>query len=435
MPSLALISPKGAEYAMNGILSNFFKTEPKMKNIRKMWNSPNLGLLTVAALTPADWDITYIDEHQKEIDFAQRYYIVAISCMTQQINRGLEIAELFYDQGAVVVLGGIHTTVYPRDNYPKVDAIMVGEAELLWSRFLEDWKKKKIKKIYQEEYPGSYDIKNSPIPRYDLIQDYQYETITVATSRGCSHACSFCAASRVFGSVYRRKSNEQVIKELKEIKRLLPKRYILFGDDNIFESREESKELLLEIEKLNISWVAQTDISIGSDIDLLKRMERSGCHWVVVGLESISSKNLERVGRWKAERVKYYKEYISNIQANRIGVLGAFVFGLDYDDYHAMEETIKFIKDCNLYGIHVTSPTPFPGTRYRDEIKAEGRLIEKSWSYYTHWDVLIKPKLLTEDEVQDCIYQIYQSFISDEESQNRFRNFIHVHRLISNRGK
>lgn len=116
-------------------------------------------------------------------------------------------------------------------------------------------------------------------------------------------------------------------------------------------------------------------------------------------------------------------------------MLGAFVFGLDYDDYHAMEETIKFIKDCNLYGIHVTSPTPFPGTRYRDEIKAEGRLIEKSWSYYTHWDVLIKPKLLTEDEVQDCIYQIYQSFISDEESQNRFRNFIHVHRLISNRGK
>lgn len=435
MPRLALISPKGAEYAMNGVLSDFFKTEPKMKNIRKMWNSPNLGLLTIAALTPDDWEITYIDEHQKEIDFMNKYDIVAISCMTQQIDRGLEVAELFHDQGAVVVMGGIHTTVYPQDDYPKVDAIIVGEAELQWHRFLNDWKNQEVKQIYREACPGAYDIKKSPIPRYDLIKDYKYETITVATSRGCSHACSFCAASRVFGAVYRRKSNEQVIRELKEIKRLFPNRYILFGDDNIFESREESKELLLEMEKLKISWVAQTDISIGSDMELLEQMARSGCHWVVVGLESITSKNLERVGQWKANRVKHYKEYISNIQANRIGVLGAFVFGLDYDDFQAMEETVKFIKDCNLYGIHVTSPTPFPGTRYRDEIESEGRLIEKPWSYYTHWDVLIRPKLLTPDEVQNCIYQIYQSFISDEESKNRFRNFIYIHRSISSRGE
>lgn len=432
MPRLALISPKGAEFSRNGVLSKFLKDEPRMRNIRNLWNSPNLGLLTVAALTPSEWHIEYIDEHFIDIDFEQKYDVVGLSCMTQQIERGYEIAKIFKEKGITTVMGGIHATVCPEEVSQYVDVVIVGEAELTWSTFLDDWKNGTYKKIYKEKNPGALDISLSPIPRYDLLKNYNYSTITINTSRGCPHDCSFCAASRVYGPVYRRKTNGQIIDEIVRIKELFNDCYILFGDDNIFVSRDESKTLLSEIKKLHIRWVAQTDISISDDEELLKLMADSGCQWVVIGLESIARKSLEDVNKWKTDRLDSYKDSIDKVQSFGIGVMGAFVFGLDYDDYSVMEDTIKFIEQCNFYGIHVTSPTPFPGSRYRNVMQESGRLIDLPWSYYTHWDVLIKPNLLTPYEVQDCIHKIYKAFVDEKETNKRFVNFIHKLRQKDN---
>lgn len=434
MPRLALISPRGADFARNKTLADFLTSEPKMKNIRSMWSSPNLGLLTVAALTPGDWDIEYIDEHQKPINFASNYDIVGVSCMTQQVERGYEILRKFKEKGITTVIGGIHATVRPDEVAGHADTVIVGEAELTWPRFLRDWSAGSPEKMYTEDRPGKLDMNLSPVPRYELVKDYNYTTITVHTSRGCPHDCSFCAASRVYGPLFRRKSNEQIINELILIKKEFPGKYVLFGDDNIFVSRRESKELLKEMRKIGLHWVAQTDISIATDDELLRLMAEGGCHWVVIGLESIAPKSLENVNMWKVARVAHYRDYVARIQKYGIGVMGAFVFGLDYDDFSVMQDTIDFINECNLYGIHVTSPTPFPGTRFRKQMESERRLIDMPWSYYTHWDVLIKPRLMSPEELHDCIYKIYQSFVSEEDTKKRFVNFIHQQRknLIQN---
>jgi len=424
MPKLALISPKGADYANDEILASYLKEDPKMLNIRKMWSSPNLGLLVIAALTSEEWDITYIDEHHLSINFDDNYDVVGISCMTQQVDRGCEISRRFRSRGITTVAGGIHTTVLPEDVQDDFDSIIIGEGELLWPIFLNDWRNGVCKKMYREERAGCYDINESPIPRYDLIKDYPYSTITINTSRGCNHDCSFCAASRVYGSVYRRKDNHQIIQEIKAAKHYFPDCYILFGDDNIFLSREDSKELLRQMKGLDIHWAAQTDISIAEDGELLDLMAGSGCIWVVIGLESICENNLKNVEAWKANRVHKYKIYIQTIQEHGIGVMGAFVFGLDHDDMEMAEKTISFINECNLYGIHVTTPTPFPGTRYRLEMGAQDRLLDRPWYYYTHWDVVIIPNKLTIDELSECIIRIYKAFSSDESSNQRFINFI-----------
>jgi len=425
MPRLALISPKGADYTQDEQLSSFLKSDNRMQNIRRMWSSPNLGLLVIAALTPSNWEIVYIDEHHREIDFTQQYDVVGISCMTQQILRGYEIASEFRLRGITTVIGGIHATVCPDEVISYVDSVMVGEAESLWEGLLKDWENGQLKSIYKEDIPGSCDVTKSPIPRYDLIVDYPYETITIDTSRGCNHNCSFCAASKVYGSVYRRKSNDQILAELNEIIKYFPDRYVLFGDDNLFVSRDECKDLLERIKPLGIRWAAQTDISIAEDVELVRKMADGGCIWVVIGLESITSANLTGVEAWKATRVQDYKASVRIIQENGVGVMGAFVFGMDYDDNEKMEKTIEFINDCNLYGIHVTSPTPFPGTRFRQEIIDADRLIDKPWSYYTHWDIIIQPKMMKEEELKNCIYKIYQSFSSEENMQKRFQTFIH----------
>lgn len=428
MPKLALISPKGVDYTHDQHLLKFLQSDTSMQNIRRMWNSPNLGLLVLAAVTPSEWEIDYIDEHHVEIDFSKQYDIVGISCMTQQICRGYEIASEFRSRGVITVIGGIHATTCVEEVKKYTDVVIVGEGESLWPQVLDDWKHNKLKHVYQEDNPGTYDITLSPVPRYELIKNYPYDTITINTSRGCNHNCSFCAASKVYGSRYRRKTNEQIIEEIKEIVSIFPNRYILFGDDNLFVSRKECKELLDEMKTLNIRWAAQSDISIAEDIELVKQMAESGCIWLVVGLESVNEENLVGVEVWKAKRVKNYKQAIATIQRYGVGVMGAFVVGLDHDEKEDIDKTINFINECNFYGIHVTSPTPFPGTRFRQEIIEQGRLVNKTWSCYTHWDVVIYPKKMTIEDLENSIYKIYQSFSSEDNMRSRFISFMNKKR-------
>lgn len=424
MPRIALISPKKYTFAHNEDLSNFFFREPSMRNIRNIWSAPNLGLLTIAALIPSNWEVDYIDEYHREIDFNVEYNIVVLSCMTQQIDRGAEIAQIYRSRNTLTVMGGIHATVCSQEVLKYCDVVFIGEAELTWPQFINDYLNHCYKRIYQEEYPGEYDIRNPILPRYDLAVGYPYSTITISTSRGCNHKCSFCAASTIYGSKYRRKTNEQILCEIKYIHDHFPDKYILFGDDNLFISKEECKKLLQMIEPLQIKWIAQTDISIADDSELLKLMYKAGCMLVLIGLESIQKNNLSSVEQWKADRIERYRGDISTIQNNGIGVIGSFVFGLPNDTVDSMNELIAFIDSCNFFGIHVTTPTPFPGSSFYNEISQKGRLLSKSWSYYTQWDVVIEPEQLTVEQLQSCVLVIYKSFLEKRKQKERFRGFI-----------
>lgn len=115
---------------------------------------------------------------------------------------------------------------------------------------------------------------------------------------------------------------------------------------------------------------------------------------------------------------------ISTIQNNGIGVIGSFVFGLPNDTVDSMNELIAFIDSCNFFGIHVTTPTPFPGSSFYNEISQKGRLLSKSWSYYTQWDVVIEPEQLTVEQLQSCVLVIYKSFLEKRKQKERFRGFI-----------
>lgn len=424
MPKIAFILPKGYEFAGNKEISDFLKNEPMMQNIRNIWSAPNLGLLTIASLTPRDWDMDYIEEMKTDIDFNAGYDIVAISCMTQQIDRGFEIASEFKKRGALTVIGGIHVTVENSEAPKYCDIVFIGEAEVSWPQFIEDYKKGVYKSVYNAQDYKPFDICTPIIPRYDLLKSSDYSTITINTSRGCNHNCSFCAASKIYGEKYRRKENCQIISEIMYIKELFPGKHILFGDDNLLISKKESKDLLRMMSSLNVRWIAQTDIAIADDHELLELMYKSGCIYVLVGLESIDENNVAMVLKWKAQRTKNYKRDIGIIQKHGIGVIGSFVFGLPYDNEKSAEKLSEFIDECNLLGIHVATPTPYPGTRYRKEMENSGKLIYKPWSKYTYWDVLIKPEFMTENKLQQCIVEIYKRFASKENIESRFRNFI-----------
>jgi len=80
------------------------------------------------------------------------------------------------------------------------------------------------------------------------------------------------------------------------------------------------------------------------------------------------------------------------IQSKGIGIVGAFIIGLDGDTPDSIDALINFIVDNNVFVPQVTILTPLPGTRLYDRFKTEDRLLYKPWSDHTFLEVNFRPK-------------------------------------------
>lgn len=420
---IALINPKGTIFSKNKRMSEFLENSVSMGSFRHFWSAPCLGLLTIASYIPADWEISYIDENLQRIDDTVDYDIVAISMMTVQAERAYQIGDSYRAKGILTVMGGIHATLMYQEALEHADVVLAGEGEVLFPAFLNDFLLGKYKRLYRENTPGSFELKNCIPPRYDLLKGYDYPVMNLYTTRGCPRKCNFCCASNVYGEKYRRKENQEIFKEVSIISQMYPDKMLLFADDNLLIMRKESKRMLQELEKYDVRWIAQTDISIAEDENLMKQMKQSGCQWVVIGFESLSEKNLmdmERVN-FKHKYLSEYKARVEKIQNQGIKVYGTFIVGLDEDTKNVFEETAAFIQDCNLYGVNITVPTPLPGTQLCQKLQQEGRIISNQWGDYTLWDVVIQPKNLSVSELEEGLFSVYKRLSEESNVEQRLR--------------
>ncbi|MCX5687452.1 MAG: radical SAM protein, partial [Candidatus Omnitrophica bacterium] len=306
--------------------------------------------------------------------------------------------------------------------------VVIGEVEDIWQEVLEDFSNGNLKKFYRNKHP--VDLTKSPLPRYDLVKKEHYKVIWIQTTRGCPIDCEFCSASKVFGLKLRHKKIDQVIKEIKLIKSLWEVPRISFADDNIVIDKKYAIELVKELKSLNIRWFIQADISIGDDDVFLKLLKESGCAIVFVGFESISKdslKHTDRVG-FKYNRVGKYQEYIKKIQSYGIGIMGAFIVGLDSDDASIFYRTANFIVDNRLYAAQITVLTPLPGTRLRERLEKESRLLSHPWDNYTFLDVNFIPKNMTPGVLQQGLYDIYRKVYSQESAVKRAQHFKQIYK-------
>ncbi len=427
-----LINPRGHLFGRNERLSNFLDKAPVMASFRRFWMAPCLGLLAIAAYFPKDWEICYIDENLHEIPFDEPCGLVCLSAMTAQAPRAYAIADTYRRRGILTVMGGIHATLLPEEAALHADVVLAGEGEVLFPRFLEDFQAGRWGRIYREGKGGMrFSLEDCITPRYDLISSYDYPLVNVYTTRGCPRRCSFCCASNVYGPLYRRKSNEQILSEILTVQSMFPDRLLLFSDDNLLVKRSESRELLKRMANLDLRWIAQADISIADDAALLRLLRRSGCQWIVIGLESVSPAGLGAVDplRFKSRYVESYREKIAAIQDSGIGVYGTFIVGLDQDDKGIFEATSRFILENRLYGANVTVPTPLPGTELRLFLEREGRILCNDWAFYTLWDVVIQPKQMTAEELEKGLLDVYLSISDSASADSKLREMLKAMRF------
>jgi len=406
---------------------SFLKKSPEIEFYRQYWSGLGSGLLVIGALTPNDVELELIDENIEGIDFSGDYNLVAITAVTQQATRAYEIARGFREKDIKVVLGGIHATILPDEAKLYADSVVVGEAENLWPKLVDDFKNNRLSSFYTSQQ--EVDLKESPVPKYELLVEKPCKIVWVQATRGCPHDCSFCCASRVYGSKYRHKAINQVIEEINMIRRIKKHALIGFADDNLLCDKDYSCQLLEKVVDLKIKWIGQSDISIAYDNSLLKLIKKSGCIALFIGFESIIENNLRGIDsiNWKLKHFKDYAASIRTIQSNGIGIIGTFIVGFDNDDSSIFNELTDFIINNHLAGAQIAALTPFPQTRVRENLLREGRVLNTPWDNYTLYDINIKPKKMSPRELEKGILHTFKKVYSPSVAIEKSRFFKNIY--------
>jgi len=390
---------------------------------------PSLGLLTLAGLTPNKFDIEYheIADLKKLPEIPTHFDLVAISTFTAQLKEAYEVADYFRANGILVVLGGITVSSLPEEAREHCSSVVIGEGEPLWAEVLRDFEDGNLKPFYVATLPGQFDLVDAPMPRFDLLDPDKYNRLTVQTSRGCPHHCEFCASSILLTPRYKVKPVEKVIAEVREIKKIWPRPFIEFADDNSFVHREHYKKLLRELAKENVRWFTEADVRVAEDDELLGLMRDSGCQQVLIGLESprrASLDGLELKNNWKAQRQDEYRAAIEKIQSYGVTVNGCFILGLDADTPDVFDDVIAFVRESGLYEVQVTFLTAFPGTPLYHRLRREGRILrDRAWELCTLFDINFQPKSMSVAQLQSGFLSLVKNLYSSGETNARRAQF------------
>ena len=393
-------------------------TATKPGFISKFFRFPPLNLALLAALAP-QYNYQIIDENVDRLNFdsegIQGTDIVGLTAMTAQAPRAYELADRFKKMAKTVVMGGMHVSALPEEALKHCDVVVVGEAEGIWPKLLEDYTKGKLKRIYQnKELP---DLSGLPKPRRDLLKRENYLGFnTLHVSRGCPFNCSFCAVSKFFGTKYRLRPVNEVIEEIESMvendkicswRKAMAKLWnkaqanpFAFLDDNIFGQKEYAKKLFEALIPLRIFWGSQASINIArpENEDLVKLAAQSGCRFLFVGLESIHQSSLDRIGK-RVNRPESYRGTVRLFHKYGIAVLGAFVFGFDSEDRSVFKRTVEFAQDIGLDLAQFTVLTPLPGTLLMEELKKKERIREENWARYDFRTAVFEPLEMSAQEL------------------------------------
>lgn len=393
---------------------------------------PSLGLLTLAAHTPDNWEVIYkeLDNYtETEIDEItnQKPDIIAFSSLTARINETYSLADRLREQGFKIVIGGLHVSALPNEAMKFADCIIQGEGEIIWETLLYDYENNKLKPFYSSlsNSDFTFHFNSSKVPKYELLDISKYNRLTIQTTRGCPLHCNFCAASRTISS-YKKKPIAQIEKELLKILEVWDRPFIELADDNSFVDKVWSKELLKLFGKYKMKWFTETDISVAYDDELLELLAKSNCAQVLIGFETSTANGLKGIDRtdWKFKQFDNYLKAIDKIQSYGISVNGCFILGFDTDTKDTFKEIEQFIKESNLSEVQITLLTPFPGTDLYEQLKQENRLLtENYWDKCTLFDVNFIPKNFSVEELENSFQELMSSVYAVDVVKERKRKF------------
>lgn len=329
-----------------------------------------LGIL--AALTPKDVEVVMYDDRMEQIPYDEPTDLVAITVETFTARRAYEISEEFQKRGVKTVLGGMHAKLIPEEVAGHCDCVMVGDAEPIWERMIEDFRAGNLQSRYEAVQPECPQL--HVIARRDIFEGKGYLPITLLQfSRGCSHRCSFCASTVYFDAHHYCRPVEDVVAEIRSQKRKL----LFFVDDNIVCDRQKAKELFRALIPLKVRWVSQGSMDMLKDRELMELMVQSGCLGLVIGFESISPECIAQMNKGTNRKgsEELYQSEIEQLRQWGLQTWAAFTVGHDGDTVESIRATCDFAIRNKFTFAAFNILMPYPGTPLYRQMEQEGRLL------------------------------------------------------------
>lgn len=382
-------------------------------------NSRRIGLLTIAAMVPAGWNVSLVsdDGTTREFDVVEQILshdpdVVAFSTLTPAADRACRISAAIRrtrsDRAITTVVGGLHATAAPDHLGPHFDGVVSGDGEVTFPIVLDEIAAGDARSHYHSA--GDFSLGDSPLPRWDLLGANSPPRFTLQTMRGCPWACSFCAASRLLGPA-REKPDALIARELAAIAAIRSRPWIELADDNTFAGKRDHGPMLESLRHVGARWFTESDWRIAERPELLKQIARSGCRQILIGLESSIFK-YPGMGAKTAEWERMV-EAVDTIQDAGIVVNACLIVGADGETRASIERLGDFLEDARMGEIQLTLQTPFPGTSLFHSMRRTNRLLPGDFSRYTLFDVVYQPDRMSPTKLQDAFHDLISRVFAD----------------------
>jgi radical SAM superfamily enzyme YgiQ (UPF0313 family) len=387
---ILLVYPKHPE--------TFWSYKHALKFVSKKAALPPLGLLTVAAMLPADWEKKVVDLNVKRLRDSDLLWAdyVFISAMAVQRNSVKEILARCRALEVKTVAGGPLFTSASAD-FPEVDHLVLNEAEVTLPGFLADLERGTLRRVYTS--PDKADLAETPFPDWSLLDLGKYASMSLQYSRGCPFNCDFCDITSLYGQRTRIKGAAQVVSELDRLYTAGWRGSVFFVDDNFIGNKQVLKTVLLPAvsewmarHRHPFSFYTQASVNLADDEALMAQMTQAGFDMVFIGIESPNEESLNECLK-SQNRNRDLIESVKRCQRAGLQVQGGFIVGFDNDPLSIFESHIAFIQKSGIVTAMVGLLNAAQGTRLHQRLKGENRLLTHMTGDNTDCSINFVPKM------------------------------------------
>ncbi|MDE3056696.1 MAG: DUF4070 domain-containing protein [Bacteroidota bacterium] len=408
--------------------ATFWSFKHALRFISKKASYPPLGLLTVAAMLPVEWDVRLVDMnvehlHDGDLQWADCIFISAMSIQTASVHEIILRCKAF---GKTIVAGGPLFTSDP-ESFTDVDHLVLDEAEVTLPLFLDDFQKNKAQRIYRADHWA--DIGASPVPRWDLITKKNYASMNLQYSRGCPYDCEFCNITVLYGRKPRTKSSAQVIAELESLYEFRWRGDVFFVDDNFIGNKGRLKKEILpaiihwmEEHKHPFKFSTEASVNLADDDELLSMMVRAGFDAVFVGIETPNEESLRECDK-NHNRNRNLAASVRKLQVSGLIVQGGFILGFDSDPETIFTRMVEFIQETRIVTAMVGLLNAPLGTRLYKRLKEEGRILRSMSGDNTDFSMNFIPAM-AEKVLTEGYQKVLKRLYTPEHYYRRVKNFL-----------